>query len=140
MRFWIIACALLALPFAGCNRSSDVVGNASSQSAVNATANATLTAYCGTCGHGVTGEVNDHQCDTVHATCENCPFHKGAELCCKGVQDTAGKFYCVSCGDEVGSGTCCQKDVEICDNCPFPKGSALCLQFEDHAAAESASD
>ena len=139
MRAWIMCCAMLALTMAGCSSSTDVAVDANAQPGENNATQVSLTAYCGSCGHGVTGDVADHKCDTEHATCENCPFHKGSELCCKGVEDAAGKFFCAKCGDEAGTEGCCKEGAETCDNCPFHKGSALCCKLNgtaDTAASE----
>lgn len=138
MRTWITCCALLAFSLAGCSSSTDVTVDATTPTTESESTAVSLTAYCGNCGHGVSGDVADHQCDTEHATCEDCPFHKGSELCCKGVKETPGKFLCAKCGEETGTENCCKDGAETCDNCPFHKGSALCCKLDKAADTDAA--
>ena len=145
MKTLLPLCALFALTFAlvGCNTSTEVSETTDNVPTTDATT-VTFTSYCGDCGHGITGDFADHTCDTEHGKCENCPFHKGSELCCKDVKETAGKFFCAKCGHEAGTETCCKEGAETCENCPFHKGSELCCKLEkaddssDDAPAEDA--
>ena len=151
MSKWILSSMLVAavaVVATGCTADTPSSTSGTTTAQVGATdghdhGDATFVAFCGTCGHGVEGDVADHKCDTDHATCK-CGFHKGSELCCKEIADGEGKFFCAKCGEEAGTESCCKEDAEKCEKCGLHKGSALCCKLakadDDHAEEDESTD
>jgi len=104
-------------------------------SAASDSAESTIFAYCGSCGHK--DDAVTHICDEDHAKCEKCGLHERSELCCKKVEgDFTGKLLCAKCGEVLASDKCCQEGASKCEKCGLQEGSPLCCKLAETASGE----